>query len=67
MRESAEQWNAQHPRGTRVILTLRDGETLSAETATYAQQWGDIALVTLAGVEGLWTTRALRVDAGNGS
>ena len=67
MRESAEQWNTQHPRGTRVIVTLRGRETLSAETATHAQQWGDIALVTLVGVQGLWTTGALRLDAGNGS
>ena len=65
MRESAEQWNATNPKGARVSVTLRNGETLSAETATHAQQWGDLALVTLSGVEGMWTIAALRVDAGN--
>ena len=65
MRELAEQWNAMHPKGTRVSVTLRNGETLSAETATHAQQWGDLALLTLAGVEGKWSIAALRVDAGN--
>jgi hypothetical protein len=58
-RESAERWNAEHSIGTRVSVTLRNGETLSAETATHAQQWGDFALVTLAGIEGIWTVGAL--------
>jgi hypothetical protein len=63
MRESAEQWNATYPKGTRVSLSMRNGETLSVETATPAQQWGEFALVTLVGVEGLWTLRALSVQA----
>jgi hypothetical protein len=45
-----------------VSAILRTGETLSAETATYAQQWGDVALVTLVGIPDLWTISALRVD-----
>jgi len=60
-RESAEQWNAKHPRGTTVSVILRSGETISAPTATHAQQWGDLALVTLSGVTGLWTVGALKV------
>ena len=62
MRESAEQWNAVYIKGTRVSVILRSGETLSAQTATYAQQWGDLALVTLVGVEGHWTITALTVQ-----
>jgi hypothetical protein len=27
----------------------------------HAQQWGDLGLVTLKGVEGLWTTSALKM------
>ena len=49
-RQSAEQWNARHPLGTRVSVILRNGETITAETATHAQQWGELALVTLGGV-----------------
>src|ERR1700733_13748545 len=45
MRESAEQWNASHPKGTCVCAILHGEETLSAETATHVQQWGDLALV----------------------
>jgi len=59
-RESAEQWNAKHPKGTVISVSLRSGETISAPTATHAQQWGDFALVTLAGVPGLWTISALK-------
>jgi hypothetical protein len=47
--------------GTRVRFLLRNGETLAGETATHAQQWGDIALLTLAGVDGQWTTSALGI------
>jgi hypothetical protein len=61
-RQSAEQWNTHHPKGTRVSVRLRSGETVAAETATHAQQWGEFALVTLAGVDGLWTTGALTLD-----
>ena len=59
-RESAEPWNASHPKGTIVSVTLCSGETLLAPTATHAQQWGELALVTLAGVPGLWTITALQ-------
>ena len=31
----------------------------SPATATHAQQWGEFALVTLVGVEGLWTISGL--------
>jgi len=43
-----------------VGVILRSGETISAPTATHAQQWGDLALVTLSGVPGLWTISALK-------
>jgi hypothetical protein len=62
-RESAEQWNATNPPGTRVRVTLRGGETFEDATAGHAQQWGDFALLGLQARKGLWTTRALtRVD-----
>ena len=61
-RQSAEQWNARHPKGTHVSVRLRGGEVVSAQTATYAQQWGEFALVTLAGVEALWTIGVLNPD-----
>jgi hypothetical protein len=60
-RESAEQWNAAHPQGTVVSISLRSGKTISAPTASPAQQWGDLALVTLSGVPGVWTVGALRI------
>ena len=62
-RESAEQWNGKHPKGTVVSVSLRNGETLSAQTAGQAQQWGDLALVTLSGAPGYWTISALKVKA----
>ena len=34
-------------------MSLRNGATLSAPTADHAQQWGEFALLTLAGVERL--------------
>jgi hypothetical protein len=34
-------------------------ETLLVQTASHAQQWGELALVTLLGAEGLWTVPAL--------
>lgn len=40
-------------------VILRSGETLSADTASHAQQWGEFALVTLSGIEGMWTVSAL--------
>ena len=61
-RQSAEQWNARHLNGTRDSVILRNGETIAAQTATHAQLWGELALVTLVGVEGLWTTSALYAD-----
>jgi hypothetical protein len=60
-RESAEQWNAKNSNGTIVSVRLRSGQTVSAPTATHAQQWGDFALVTPAGVTGLWITDALTI------
>ena len=58
-RQLAEQWNARHPLGTRVSVILRSGGTITAPTATHAQQWGELALLTPVGVEGIWTTSAL--------
>ena len=49
-----------------VSVSLRGGETISAPTATHAQQWGELALVTLLGVAGLWTISALRPNLKRG-
>lgn len=42
--ESADAWNRRYPPGTLVRVALRDGEPFVAETATYAQQWGSLAI-----------------------
>lgn len=55
-RQSAEQWNARYPKGTRVSVILRNGETITAPTAT---QRDKLALVTLVSVEGMWTISVL--------
>ncbi len=34
----------------------RNRETIAAPTETHAQQWGELALVTLVGVEKMLTT-----------
>jgi hypothetical protein len=44
-------------------VILRNGETVTDLTATDAQQWGELALVTLVGVEGMWTTSVLEMGA----
>jgi hypothetical protein len=57
--ESALDWNRCHPPGTRVSVRLSDGREVSAETASWAQQWGSFAVLSLARMGGLWTTSAL--------
>lgn len=57
--ESALDWNRRHPPGTRVSVRLSDGREVSAETASWAQQWGSFAVLSLARMDGLWTTSAL--------
>ena len=58
--ESADAWNRRYPPGTLVRVALRDGEPFIAETATYAQQWGSLAILTLRDTPGLWTASVLR-------
>jgi hypothetical protein len=47
------------PLVTRVSVIPRSGDTITTHTATHAQQWGELALVTLVGVEGVWTISVL--------
>ena len=56
---SAEQWNRRYPVGTPVRVALVDGSTFVARTDSNARQWGTLAIVTLAGRDGYWTTEAL--------
>lgn len=58
-RESADAWNRRYPPGTLVRVPLREGESFTAETASYAQQWGSLAILTLKDHPGLWTASAL--------
>jgi hypothetical protein len=58
--ESAQDWNRRWPPGTLVQVELRHGESFVAETATYAQQWGRLAILTLRDRPGLWTASVLR-------
>ncbi len=57
--ESADRWNERHPPGTPVRLTLADGSVVDDRTASHAQQWGSLAIVTLERRLGMWTTSAL--------
>jgi len=57
--ESADAWNRQNPPGTLVRVALRGGESLDAETAGYAQQWGALAIILLRDRPGLWTASVL--------
>lgn len=57
--ESAQDWNRLHPPGTFVRVSLREGHTFVATTASYAQQWGMLAILTLRDRPGLWTAAAL--------
>jgi hypothetical protein len=57
--ESALDWNRRHPPGTRVSVRLSDGRDVSSQTASWAQQWGSFAVLSLARMDGLWTTSAL--------
>ena len=57
--ESALDWNRRHPPGTRVSVRLSDGREVSTQTASWAQQWGSFAVLSLARMDGLWTTSAL--------
>jgi hypothetical protein len=58
--ESAHDWNRLHPPGTLVRVSLVRGETFVAETASYAQQWGSLAILTLRDRPGLWTAGVLQ-------
>jgi hypothetical protein len=58
--ESADRWNRDHPPGTLVRVELKGGESFTAETAGYAQQWGALAIVLLRDRPGLWTASVLR-------
>ena len=57
--ESALDCNRCHPPGTRVTVRLADGREVSTTTASWAQQWGSFAVLSLACLDGLWTTSAL--------
>lgn len=57
--ESALDWNRRHPPGTRVCVRLTDGRDVSTRTASWAQQWGSFAVLSLTQMDGLWTTSAL--------
>ena len=46
--ESALDWNRRHPPGTRVSVRLSDGREVSTQTASWAQQWGSFAVLSLA-------------------
>ena len=58
-RAAAFQWNMSHPKGTRVRVRLANGDTFEAKTASHAQQWGGMGLLTLGGHQGTWTKFAL--------
>ena len=57
-KQSADRWNARYQCGARVKVTSY-GVHLETTTASHAQQWGDLALLTLKGVPGLWTIAAI--------
>ena len=57
--ESALDWNRCHPPVTRVTVRLAVGREVSTTTASWAQQWGSFAVLSLACLDGLWTTSAL--------
>jgi len=57
--ESADRWNRAHPPGTPVQVTLANGLVVDDSTASHAQQWGSLALVTLRGRPGMWPTDTL--------
>ena len=59
IRISAEQWNRDYPVGKPVRVTLADGSSIVARTDSHARQWGTLAIVTLAGRDGYWTTEVL--------
>jgi hypothetical protein len=66
--ESAERWNERCPPGTPVRVLLANGATVEDKTASYAQQWGSLAIVTLSERRGMWTTAALQSSvAGDGA
>jgi hypothetical protein len=58
--ESADQWNRHHPPGTLVRVALKGGESFTAQTAAYAQQWGALAVIVLRDRPGLWTASVLQ-------
>jgi hypothetical protein len=48
----ANEWNARHPVGTRVRVTLANGKVLQARTLGPAQRWGGLDHVQVAGTSG---------------
>jgi hypothetical protein len=57
-KQSADRWNEHHKRGSRVRV-ISHGVQVETTTASHAQQWGDLALLTLSGVPGVWTINAV--------
>ena len=57
-KQSADRWNEDHARGVHV-RGVSYGVAVETTTATHAQQWGDLALLTLKDVPGIWTTNAV--------
>ena len=49
---TADEWNARYPIGTRVWLTLADGQGKETCTLTPAQTWGGLDHVSVAGLSG---------------
>ena len=57
-KQSADRWNERYARGTKVRV-ISYGVDVETITASHAQQWGDLALLTLKDVPGLWTINAI--------
>lgn len=51
---TAAEWNAAYPVGTRVAVTLANGDVLTTNTASDAERIGDHDMLRLEGSEGYW-------------
>ena len=49
---SLEEWNSQHPIGTRVRITLADGQCRDTRTLSLAQTWGGLDHIQVGGIAG---------------
>lgn len=49
---TAEEWNRQHPIGTRVRITLADGRSRDTRTLSPAQTWGGLDHIQVGGITG---------------